>query len=233
MGYSPWGVRRSQTRPTDFHFTSLQTGDGLLCLSDGELGSVGPAFGGPVALGPHALRGPCGSPSAPTAIEPSLVIHPARESSAFRCVTFALLWSENQISRRVRAAGEVSGKKPRGRVWGQGFSNGPWRAWSLRRRLQRRVQSPQIRISKRGCGACNLRRSCAEEPWETTAGTKVAPPALKPRWLNSCCFSNGMHFFHPTPPPPPALSFRIPPPCGSSPKAHFYIREADRCCPGI
>ena len=118
MGYSLWGVRRSQTRLTDFHFTSLQTGDRLLCLSDGELGSVGPAFGGSVALGSHALSCPGGSPSTPTAIELSLVIHSALESSAFWCATFALLWSENQISRRVRAAGEVSGKKPRGGVWG-------------------------------------------------------------------------------------------------------------------
>ena len=35
-----------------------------------------------------------------------------------------------------------------------------------------------------------------------------------------------MHFF-------PRHVFRIPPPCGSSPQAHFYIREADGCCPGV
>ena len=145
------------------HFPT--NGDGLLCLSDVELGSVGPAFGGgPVPLGSHTLGSPCGSPSAPTAMEPSLVIHPAPESSAFWGATFALLWSENQISRWVGAAGEVSGKKPTGGVWGQGFSNGPSRAGSLEHHLQCRVQSPQIRISKGGCGACNLRRSWAQEP---------------------------------------------------------------------
>ena len=102
--------------------------------------------------------------AAPTAMQPSLVIHPAPESSAFWGATFALLWSESQISRWVGAAGEESGKKPTGGVWGQGFSNGPSRAGSLEHHLQCRVQSPQIRISKGGCGACNLRRSWAQEP---------------------------------------------------------------------
>lgn len=78
--------------------------------------------------GPHALGGPWGSPSSPTATEPSLVIHPAPEFSAFQGVTFALLWSENQTSRWVGATGEVS-EKPRGGVWRQQVPKWTIKSW--------------------------------------------------------------------------------------------------------
>lgn len=106
---------------------SPPTGDGLLCLSDVEPGSVGPACGGPSLRGPMPWAVP-GALHLPYCHRAVSVIHPAPEFSAFQGVTFALLWSENQTSRWVGATGEVS-EKPRGGVWRQQVPKWTIKSW--------------------------------------------------------------------------------------------------------
>ena len=90
----------------------------------------------PILWGSRACRGPVPWEVLCPPLLPScchLSFHPALEFSAFRCVaTSALLWSENQISRLVRPACKVRGKKAQRRGLQQGFSNGPPRPESLK-----------------------------------------------------------------------------------------------------